>query len=1247
MVDWKIADEHSNDKDREQSDVLFSERSHLHEITNAPDVDLDRVVQSSVLVEVMDKESLAVVPLLDPWPKLMWLTRSLEKTVGVPDSLPVEYWSATRMGQSIQISQTLPVIWDSSWTTVTTMIASLGKEQFTFEPKTASAPPYLRLKKEHVLTYTSQSVPWWPWDSSIQYFLDIRLDPLSDVYPDDYRWTLVVSVATPDRLSPPSPSPSLNTPDPQNPETQEIVPFSMEHVIFKKPTLTCRQRHINATCGHSAELGNRTMATKNLNDAIGDRGRWAIVFYTTSSVVEWLPGVTKLPPQPGSSPNSLPVYEVHVPLSKPVVPPHKLTHVGGVHTYTFPARDWKPTISISFSNIGWEQGVVGPQWEDIRHIESRISFGSSPTPQWQEHQERLNQLLAWTIPLRSNHFALLDEYDKPLYLTHIKRNIPGETVLVMNTSWDGKKLQIVHDSRWIIYAELPIDILATSKPVAGPRPNTLQYTLTVPALQNNTFSWMVNLVVDDNNNRRDVVVWELTVTQKDPDYQDFILTEEIKKKFAAFKKYMNDIKDKVWRPTDDEPDMPYISETVVPVKGWLYAKPKVQTETWTTMDIIGYDFRPVPLDPATRQDVDGLVITQSITNGMKFLIKKEGNILSLAEFTLDGKYSLNQEITLGSWDKVRRVKPFQIYPWIIWFEVAPPPSLMEPTDLPSIDVYDAARFRYPISTNVSWHATITSVTWLRRHPRTKEMKQHHGVDIAIPQWTPLYSVAAWRVLLAEQNAKWYWWLVVIEHNITVNGEEKLIWSVYGHLSQVDTALKGKTISKGALLWKSGGAEWTPWAGVSTWPHLHFETWTHGVISAERMRDLIVHQKLKSREVFQNSRLDPLIFFPQINFVYSQQCSNCPKRSAGGLSTVSSPPDIPSSNNVYYPPHFERDRATKKGWQAIQLWVYPKNYDAKAYRSDLQRHESVAWSMQKIVLVPAQNSQYIETFKSKTKAFMSNISQKTWVPVSLLYTIAIVETHAWATGIAPSTNNLYNIRPGGSWLGPYYQSPSLPKSRYRAYVAWEHSVMDFATLMNSPRYKATVLKSWLSLQQRIQAMINAWYATDPNYVVKAMEVANQYGLDTTQSPPPPPPGPKPPPPPAPKPQWTVTQQEKDKIKQTSATEKVAWITGLVLKLWNDSRNIVSYIRGVGSGRYGDPYSWWRLMHTSSWWTTALHILSPQNDLIHLDFTRFTLQKQGAGNLFVGSTQNIVFPNKTPNPTISLTLDASGGLKITIK
>jgi murein DD-endopeptidase MepM/ murein hydrolase activator NlpD len=98
----------------------------------------------------------------------------------------------------------------------------------------------------------------------------------------------------------------------------------------------------------------------------------------------------------------------------------------------------------------------------------------------------------------------------------------------------------------------------------------------------------------------------------------------------------------------------------------------------------------------------------------------------------------------------------------------------------------------------------------RRHPVRKVVRPHDGIDCAAPYGSPVFAAGDGRVVFAGWRGA-YGRLIVLRHG---NG-----WSTwYGHLSTIDRRIrKGAAVKAGQTIGRVGTS------GVSTGPHLHFET----------------------------------------------------------------------------------------------------------------------------------------------------------------------------------------------------------------------------------------------------------------------------------------------------------------------------------------------------------------------------------------------------------------------------------------
>lgn len=89
---------------------------------------------------------------------------------------------------------------------------------------------------------------------------------------------------------------------------------------------------------------------------------------------------------------------------------------------------------------------------------------------------------------------------------------------------------------------------------------------------------------------------------------------------------------------------------------------------------------------------------------------------------------------------------------------------------------------------------------------------HHGVDIAVPEGTPIQAMRRGKVLRAGW-ASGYGWMVMLDHGGGV-------YSLYAHLSEVRVK-EGERVGNRTVIGLSGRS------GNASGPHLHFEIWRHG------------------------------------------------------------------------------------------------------------------------------------------------------------------------------------------------------------------------------------------------------------------------------------------------------------------------------------------------------------------------------------------------------------------------------------
>lgn len=107
---------------------------------------------------------------------------------------------------------------------------------------------------------------------------------------------------------------------------------------------------------------------------------------------------------------------------------------------------------------------------------------------------------------------------------------------------------------------------------------------------------------------------------------------------------------------------------------------------------------------------------------------------------------------------------------------------------------------------------ISSRFGYRFHPILGVYKLHTGVDISVPQGTPVHCAADGYVAKACWNTA-YGNMVVVQHGSNIQ-------TLYGHNSRL-CCHAGQTVKKGEIIAYSGSTGW------STGPHVHFEKRVNG------------------------------------------------------------------------------------------------------------------------------------------------------------------------------------------------------------------------------------------------------------------------------------------------------------------------------------------------------------------------------------------------------------------------------------
>lgn len=118
--------------------------------------------------------------------------------------------------------------------------------------------------------------------------------------------------------------------------------------------------------------------------------------------------------------------------------------------------------------------------------------------------------------------------------------------------------------------------------------------------------------------------------------------------------------------------------------------------------------------------------------------------------------------------------------------------------------------RFPCNSVVT-----SSFNRVRRHPITRRLRPHWGVDLAAPKGTPVYAAGDGVILHKRYQKRGYGYWLEIDHG---SGYQ----SIYAHLSKYASGVEaGQKVKKGQLIGYVGRT------GMATGPHLHYELKRNG------------------------------------------------------------------------------------------------------------------------------------------------------------------------------------------------------------------------------------------------------------------------------------------------------------------------------------------------------------------------------------------------------------------------------------
>lgn len=175
---------------------------------------------------------------------------------------------------------------------------------------------------------------------------------------------------------------------------------------------------------------------------------------------------------------------------------------------------------------------------------------------------------------------------------------------------------------------------------------------------------------------------------------------------------------------------------------------------------------------------------------------------------------------------------------------------------------------------------------------------HMWVDIATAQWTPVYAMSDWEVIVADKKLD-FWNLVSIKHKINW----KPIVTNYAHLSKIDVSVWEKVTA-----WQKIGEVWSTWN--STWNHLHFQidlkVWKNPAYYSYDTCPYWYYDIVENWKCFQELKtltIDPLAFLETswaiMDNIKVETVSRPTKNSTNTTSnTISSNSNIWSYNKIF-------------------------------------------------------------------------------------------------------------------------------------------------------------------------------------------------------------------------------------------------------------------------------------------------------------------------------------------------------------
>jgi murein DD-endopeptidase MepM/ murein hydrolase activator NlpD len=128
---------------------------------------------------------------------------------------------------------------------------------------------------------------------------------------------------------------------------------------------------------------------------------------------------------------------------------------------------------------------------------------------------------------------------------------------------------------------------------------------------------------------------------------------------------------------------------------------------------------------------------------------------------------------------------------------------------------------------------VTSTYGNRIHPITGRRQMHYGVDYRATTGTPVYAVAAGRVVMAGRNGGF-------GNTVEINHGNNIV-TQYAHLHRINVR-NGQNVSRGTVIGTVGST------GLSTGPHLHFGLRINGRYSNPSNLRMVAASRLEGKRL---------------------------------------------------------------------------------------------------------------------------------------------------------------------------------------------------------------------------------------------------------------------------------------------------------------------------------------------------------------------------------------------------------------